>query len=221
MRAVGENKHDERSVNRHKHAAHGNSPWLGIEPRRADGTQQAERGNERHGNVVEVPQERDEPLVFYGIAILDEHVEHPEANEQRHALKTVAHPGIRAANMNRETPDGGSRGHKDHETRAGRGHHAKGARREDGKAKRHELGTRHGRRRATKRLQREKDKAQRGTTGTRTGKNPAPKRVIRPAQASSPSRQCPKAFPATHSNVGMHTEFGREAKLRRTFWDVR
>lgn len=126
--------------------------------------------------------------VVDGIAVLEDHVQHPQANEQGNALETVANLRVRAPHVDREAPGSRGRSHEDHESRGGGWHHVVGARWPKERPEREPGAARLGRGRAAKRLHGEKGEAQDGATGARAGDDLSHLRVVRPAQAGVPSR---------------------------------
>jgi hypothetical protein len=137
MPGIGEHEDDKHDADCTKRAAEHSGPWTGIKRCRPDGTEKAERRDCCHGHIVEVPEKGDEMAVLDRIAVLDEHIEHPEAHKSCYGLEMMADLRIGAADMHRKAPCGSRRGAKDHEPRGGRRHHGIGARRRKGKHRQH------------------------------------------------------------------------------------
>lgn len=177
MPGVGEHEDDKRDADCTKHAAEHGGPWAGIERCRPDGTEKAERRDCCHGHIVEIPEESYDPAVLDRRAVLDEHIEHPEAHKSGNGLEAMADLRIGAANMHRKAPDSSRGGTKDHEPRGGRRPHGIGARRCKGKCLQHKRrpGLRRGD--AAECLKGKQSKTERNAASTGCGKDPAPERV--------------------------------------------
>ena len=74
-----------------------------VDGRRAQGAGQAQRGDRAHGDVVAIPQRRRQPIAAH--RVLDQHQQHPQANQGGDRQKVAADGLVGAAQMDRDAPD--------------------------------------------------------------------------------------------------------------------